>query len=148
MRAQTVHRGAAALAAAALAAVVYATIVAAATNDTAPVSSSPPTISGTPQQGQALAATSGSWNGTTPMTFAYQWQRCNTLGSSCSAIGGASGQTYAVQVADVSSTLWVQVTTNAWMNELSLMEPQLLRALNAPAGRTPIRRIRWQLKQA
>jgi predicted nucleic acid-binding Zn ribbon protein len=43
-------------------------------------------------------------------------------------------------------TLWVHVTTSAWMNELSLMEPQLLRALNAPAGRTPIRRIRWQLQ--
>lgn len=44
-------------------------------------------------------------------------------------------------------TLWVHVTTSAWMNELSLMEPQLLRALNAPAGRTPIRHIRWQLKR-
>jgi predicted nucleic acid-binding Zn ribbon protein len=48
----------------------------------------------------------------------------------------------------VDGTLWVQVTTNAWMNELSLMEPQLLRALNSPVGRTPIRRIRWQLKRA
>ena len=47
----------------------------------------------------------------------------------------------------VDGTLWVQVTTNAWMNELSLMEPQLLRAMNAPTGRTPIRRIRWQLKR-
>jgi predicted nucleic acid-binding Zn ribbon protein len=47
----------------------------------------------------------------------------------------------------VDGTLWVQVTTNAWMTELSLMEPQLLRALNAPTGRTPIRRIRWQLKR-
>lgn len=47
----------------------------------------------------------------------------------------------------VDGTLWVQVTTNAWMNELSLMEPQLLRALNAPPGRTPIRRIRWQLQR-
>ena len=45
-------------------------------------------------------------------------------------------------------TLFVAVTTNAWMTELSLMEPQLLRALNAPPGRTPIRRIRWQLQQA
>jgi predicted nucleic acid-binding Zn ribbon protein len=43
-------------------------------------------------------------------------------------------------------TLWVQVTTNAWMNELSLMEPQLLRALNARPGRANIRRIRWQLQ--
>lgn len=42
-------------------------------------------------------------------------------------------------------TLFVAVTTNAWMNELSLMEPQLLRALNAKAGRARIRKIRLQL---
>ena len=41
-------------------------------------------------------------------------------------------------------TLFVAVTTNAWMTELSLMEPELLRALNKP-GRPPILRIRWQL---
>ncbi len=42
-------------------------------------------------------------------------------------------------------TLFVAVTTNAWMTELSLMEPQLLRVLNAKDGRVPILRIRWQL---
>jgi predicted nucleic acid-binding Zn ribbon protein len=44
-------------------------------------------------------------------------------------------------------TLFVAVTTNAWMNELSLMEPELLRALNAKTGRLAIRRIRWLLKR-
>jgi predicted nucleic acid-binding Zn ribbon protein len=42
-------------------------------------------------------------------------------------------------------TLFVAVTTNAWMTELSLLEPELLRVLNAKTGRTPIARIRWQL---
>jgi predicted nucleic acid-binding Zn ribbon protein len=44
-------------------------------------------------------------------------------------------------------TLFVAVTTNAWMNELSLMEPELLRALNGKEGRPAIRRIRWVLKR-
>ena len=44
-------------------------------------------------------------------------------------------------------TLFVNVTTNAWMNELSLMEPELLRALNATEGRAPVKRIRWLLKR-
>jgi predicted nucleic acid-binding Zn ribbon protein len=44
-------------------------------------------------------------------------------------------------------TLFVNVTTNAWMNELSLMEPELLRALNAKDGRTPVKRIRWLLRR-
>jgi predicted nucleic acid-binding Zn ribbon protein len=42
-------------------------------------------------------------------------------------------------------TLFVAVKTNAWMNELSLMEPQLLRALNAKAGRQRVKKIRLQL---
>jgi predicted nucleic acid-binding Zn ribbon protein len=44
-------------------------------------------------------------------------------------------------------TLFVNVTTNAWMNELSLMEPELLRALNGKMGRAPVRRIRWLLRR-
>jgi predicted nucleic acid-binding Zn ribbon protein len=43
-------------------------------------------------------------------------------------------------------TLFVWVTTNAWMTELSLLEPELLRALNSNADRMPVRRIRWQLR--
>lgn len=47
-----------------------------------------------------------------------------------------------------NGTLFVHVTTNAWMNELSLLEPELLRSLNARAGRVPVRRIRWLLGPA
>jgi len=44
-------------------------------------------------------------------------------------------------------TLFVNVTTNAWMNELSLLEPELLRALNGKSERAPVKRIRWLLKR-
>ena len=44
-----------------------------------------------------------------------------------------------------TGTLFVAVTTNAWMTELSLMEPELLRRLNQRTGRLQIRKIRWQL---
>ncbi|HEV8234910.1 MAG TPA: DUF721 domain-containing protein [Gemmatimonadaceae bacterium] len=44
-----------------------------------------------------------------------------------------------------NGTLFVHVTTNAWMNELSMLEPELLRSLNAKPDRTPVRRIRWLL---
>ena len=46
-----------------------------------------------------------------------------------------------------NGTLFVQVTTNAWMNELSLLEPELLRSLNAKPGRAAVQRIRWVLKR-
>ena len=42
-------------------------------------------------------------------------------------------------------TLFVSVTTNGWMMELAMMEPELLRALNAKDGRVAVRRIRWLL---
>lgn len=43
-------------------------------------------------------------------------------------------------------TLFVAVTTNGWMTELSLMEPELVRALNAHGGAWRVRKIRFRLK--
>ena len=51
------------------------------------------------------------------------------------------------QSISANGTLFVAVTTNAWMNELSLLEPELLRSLNAHAERVPIKRIRWLLRR-
>ena len=42
-------------------------------------------------------------------------------------------------------TLVVAVRTNGWMTELSLMEPELLRVLNADTSRPPIVRLRLVL---
>ena len=44
-------------------------------------------------------------------------------------------------------TLFVHVTTNAWMMELSMMEPELLMALNGKPGRAPVKKIRWLIRQ-
>lgn len=43
------------------------------------------------------------------------------------------------------ATLFIAVRSNPWMTELQLMEPELLRAINAVAGRLPVRRLRFQL---
>ena len=42
-------------------------------------------------------------------------------------------------------TLFVDVATNAWMQELSLMEPQLLKALKQRPAGASVQRIRWRL---
>jgi hypothetical protein len=63
-----------------------------------------------PQSGQTLTASPGTWTGDQPITFTYQWQRCNTTGAACAAIAGATQQTYVVQAVDVGSTLRVAVT--------------------------------------
>ena len=45
-------------------------------------------------------------------------------------------------------TLWVRVTTAAWMNELSLLAPTLLKRLNDVPGRQPVRQLRFRLGRA
>jgi len=75
-----------------------------------PSNASPPSISGTAQDGQTLSASAGSWNGTPPIGLAYQWRRCDSSGGSCADIGGASGQSYTLTSADVGSTIRVAVT--------------------------------------
>jgi predicted nucleic acid-binding Zn ribbon protein len=47
----------------------------------------------------------------------------------------------------LDGTLFVAVRTNAWMTELQLMEPQLVRALNTDADRPRVKRLRFQLQQ-
>jgi hypothetical protein len=79
-----------------------------------PASTSAPTISGTPRDGRTLTADRGSWTGTPPITYAYQWRRCDADGAGCASIAGATGSTYDVSAADVDGTLRVAVTaTNA-----------------------------------
>ena len=73
----------------------------------APVNTSPPTVSGLAQQGQTLTADPGSWSGTAPISYTYQWQRCSP---GCSNISGATNSTYLVAAADVGATLRVAVT--------------------------------------
>lgn len=46
---------------------------------------------------------------------------------------------------DRRGVLLVSVTSNAWMTELSMMEPELLRAINEKVGARKVERIRWQL---
>src|SRR5262249_34485784 len=53
---------------------------------TAPVNSAPPAISGAAKEGQTLTLTAGSWTGASPLTFSYQWQRCDSNGNGCVGI--------------------------------------------------------------
>jgi hypothetical protein len=75
-----------------------------------PTVASLPTISGTPVTGQTLTATAGRWNGTTPIGYAYQWQRCDAAGNGCANVAGATGTTFALGAADVQHRLRVVVT--------------------------------------
>jgi hypothetical protein len=66
-----------------------------------PVNQTPPTIGGTPKLGQTLTASPGTWSGTEPFTFTYQWLGCF---GDCVQIPGATGQTYTLTRADARTS--------------------------------------------
>jgi hypothetical protein len=74
-----------------------------------PTNVNPPTIAGTAQVGQTLTAANGTWSGTSPFTYGYQWSRCDANGKNCKQIVDATDNTYAPLQADIGSTLIITV---------------------------------------
>ncbi len=75
-----------------------------------PANTAVPSISGTVRDGQTLSASAGTWEGTEPLSYSYQWQSCNTGGSECTDIEGATGRAYTLDSGDLETTLRVIVT--------------------------------------
>ncbi len=74
-----------------------------------PVAIAPPTIAGGLQEGLMLTASPGTWVGTGPLGFGYEWKRCSALGGGCEAIAGATEPTYEISPLDLASKLEVVV---------------------------------------
>lgn len=62
-----------------------------------PANTGPPVISGKPLPGKTLSCSTGTWTNS-PTQFGYQWNRQG------SALTGATGSTYVVQIADEASS--------------------------------------------
>ena len=104
---------------------------------TPPSNTAPPTIAGEAQQGQALSASAGSWSGTQPIGYAYQWQRCDTSGANCANVGPASSS-YTLTSADVGSTIVVAVTaSNSAGSATSSSAPTAVVAASPPVNTAP-----------
>jgi unsaturated rhamnogalacturonyl hydrolase len=76
-----------------------------------PSNSTVPAISGDTTQAQTLTESHGIWsNG--PNSYTYQWADCGPAGTTCTAIAGATGQTYTLAASDVGHTIRVVETAS------------------------------------
>lgn len=90
----------------------------------APAYTTQPAISGSPVVGQTLTVSNGAWSGTTPISFGYQWQRCDATAKKCDLISGATAQSYTVTSSDAGHTLLVAVTaTNSAGSQIGFTQP-------------------------
>jgi GH25 family lysozyme M1 (1,4-beta-N-acetylmuramidase) len=101
-----------------------------------PAPASPPTITGSAQDGTTLAALAGTWAGGKPVTFAYQWQRCDAVGKGCAPITGAAAQSYVPTAADVGHALVVSVSATARTGTASAVSAPT--SAVASSGTTPV----------
>lgn len=69
-----------------------------------PTNTVAPVVSGTPEIGQDLTTTNGTWTGNGTITYAYQWLRNG------SDIGGATSSTYTLAAGDDLTTVSCRVT--------------------------------------
>ena len=94
----------------------------------------------TPEQGETLTATMGSFSGEQPLQMGIEWARCDRAGNACAAISGANTTRYVVTNVDVGNTLRVYVTArNRGGNAAATSAPTpVIRPLSPNASRRSI----------
>jgi len=60
--------------------------------------------------GATLTGNRGTWNGDDPITYTYQWLRCNENAVNCKSITNANATSYTIVKSDQGHTLRFQVT--------------------------------------
>jgi Bacterial Ig-like domain (group 3) len=107
----------------------------------APLNTALPTISGTATQGQTLTEHNGAWDNNPVPPLTYQWEDCDGTGGSCTAIPGATDQTYLLTANDVNHTIVVQETatntTGSTVASSNATGVVAALALPAPANTAP-----------
>lgn len=104
-----------------------------------PHSLSRPSVTGAPVVGKVLTAHNGTWTGTAPITFKYQWTRCSGTGIGCTAIDDAAqSQSYVLTSDDLGHRLRAVVTATNSAGTTSRNSPltAIIRAAptNAPVN--------------
>ena len=94
-----------------------------------PSNTAEPTISGRAERGRTLTASRGTWTGTGPISYAYQWLRCGADGGradggDCAIVSGATRRDHRLGSGDVGFRIRVRVTaTNAEGSRVAASNP-------------------------
>jgi uncharacterized delta-60 repeat protein len=106
-----------------------------------PVNTSLPGIGGPSVEAQTLTVTNGGWTSSAPLSFRYQWQRCDSSGHGCADIPNETNTTHTLTPADVDHTIVAEVwAKNAGGETLAVSQPAALvvplaPSLSSPSGR-------------
>jgi hypothetical protein len=71
-----------------------------------------PTISGSLAVNETVRASTGTWTGTQPITFTFQWLRCDRGGGNCVTQPGFTDDAYTIREGDIDHTLRVRVNAS------------------------------------
>jgi hypothetical protein len=71
-----------------------------------------PTISGSLAVNETVRASTGTWTGTQPITFTFQWLRCDRGGGNCVTQPGFTDDVYTIREGDIDHTLRVRVNAS------------------------------------
>jgi hypothetical protein len=101
-----------------------------------PVNVQPPTLSGTAAQGQTLRVSPGTWNGLQPITFTFNWLRCDGGGNNCILQPGFRDDAYQLREGDVGKTIRARVIARNARGEASRLTAQspVVQGPQGPAG--------------
>ena len=77
-----------------------------------PEAAAAPSLTGIAAVDRTVSAAAGSWRGTRPIAFSYQWQRCDAAGANCRPITGATSSSYRAAAADYLHTLRIRVSAS------------------------------------
>jgi len=84
--------------------------------------------------GSTLKLTDGGFVGA-KLLYAYQWQRCDTMGSNCGPVPGARAASYKVKQADRGSTIRAFVTASNSAGSVSTVSDGTATVVSAPRVR-------------
>jgi hypothetical protein len=89
-----------------------------------PVNVQAPTLSGAAAQGQTLHVAPGTWNGLQPITFTFNWLRCDTSGNNCVLQSDFHDDAYVLREGDVGKTIRARVIARNSRGESSRLTAQ------------------------